>query len=68
MAQLGRTRQLTHYPFAEQVLLSAILREGLDFAPQEAVDEILRQSADLSPVLGVLDDVIAWYIRSRVKR
>jgi hypothetical protein len=64
MAQLGRTREHTHYMFAEQVLWSAVLREGVDAAPV-AVDKVLGDAAELSPALAALDDVIAWYLRSR---
>jgi hypothetical protein len=64
-AQLGTTREKTHYKFAQDILWTAILKNLDGCSCQSAAEKMLSDTASLTNVLTAVDDVIAWYVRGR---
>lgn len=63
--QVGDIRGKIRYQFAGEILLAALLG-GVPPEQEEAkLEEVLKRSAELTPVVAAIDDVVACYARSR---
>src|SRR5262249_11588198 len=63
--QAGDIKGKIHYKFGGEILWAAVLSGAPPEQEEAKVEEILKRSAELSPVVVALDDVIACYARSR---
>jgi len=63
--QVGEIREKIRYQFAGEILWAAVLGGVPPEQEEVKIDEILKRSADLMPVVVAIDDVVACYGRSR---
>jgi len=64
LLQLGDIRGKIHYQFAGDILWVALL-EAPPAEEEARLNDVLKRSAELTPVVSAIDDVVACYARSR---